>query len=152
MHVLSWDCLKKGFTSLKAGTMHPLSSKDWVQSKVSAACQVPSYKTSPGPRTWLGTALNLLTFSWCSSPEPKAICKHHLVHVPVVHTIVFSDFNTTACNSTIVTQGTHDPNSANPISFIKTALNFSQLKLSCVRVKLMRNHCMERLGSKGDPN
>lgn len=33
--------LKKGFTSLRAGSKHPLSSEAWVQSKFCEACQGP---------------------------------------------------------------------------------------------------------------
>lgn len=61
-------------------------------------------------------------------------------------------FSTTAYNSTVVTQGTHNPNSANPMLLIKAELNFNQLKLISVSVKHMRNQCTKRLGSKGATN
>lgn len=75
-----------------------------------------------------------------------------LIHVSAVHAVGFCVFNTIACNSTVVTQGTHNPNSANSTSLIKAELNFNQLKLTCVRFKHVRNQSPERLGSKGAAN
>lgn len=55
-------------------------------------------------------------------------------------------------NTTVVTQGTHNPTPANPMSLIKAELNFNQLKLACERVKRVINQCTETPGSKGDTN
>lgn len=79
--------------------------------------------------------------------QTQGCLQHHLVHVSVVNAIGFCVFNTT-----VVTQGTHDPNPANPILLTKAELNFNQLKLTCETLKRMRNQCTERPGSKGATN
>lgn len=67
--------------------------------------------------------------------QTQGCLQHHLSHVLVVHAIGFCIFrnfymnNTITLNSTMVTQGTQNPTSANPILLIKAEFNFSQLTL-----------------------
>lgn len=124
--------LKKGFMSLKAETRYPLSNKDWVQSKVSAACQVISHNTSSahGDDQHCSESTHLLLMQ---QQQTQGCLQHHLLHVLVVHTTGFCisrNFcmsNTVTWNSPTVTQGTHNPLSA--MLLIKAEFNFNQLML-----------------------
>lgn len=65
--------LKKGFESLKAGTIHPHSREDW--SSEQGLCSMP--KAIMQDLSWpTEMAQQCLehTFYWCSSKEPKAVC------------------------------------------------------------------------------
>lgn len=101
-----------------------------------------SYHTTPllahGDAQYCSESAHLLLIQ---QQQTQGCLQHYLFHVLVVHAIGFCMSNTITCNSTIVTQGTHNPNSANPMLLIKA-------ELTHVRIQHMRNQCTEKLGPK----
>lgn len=101
-----------------------------------------SYHTTPllahGDAQYCSESAHLLLMQ---QQQTQGCLQHHLFRVLVVHATGFRMSNIITCNSTIVTQGTHNPNSANPMLLIKAELTY-------VRIQHMRNQCTEKLGSK----
>lgn len=126
--MLSWDCLKKVSCPLRQGPY--LCSQARTEFRARSLQHAKSYHTPPllarGDTQYCSESTHLLLMQ---QQRTQGCLQHHLFHVLVVHAVSCCMSNTVTCNSTIVTQGTHDSNSAKPMLLIKAEFNFYQLML-----------------------
>lgn len=124
--------LKKGFMSLKAGTRRALSSEHWVQSKVSASCQVVSHNTSSGdgsvllriyPPSLDVTATNPMLPAAPSTPRLGGTC-YRFLYIQKFLYVQYHNLQQHHCDSRHPS-----PTSDNLMLLIKAEFNFNQLML-----------------------